>query len=158
MPVYPVRSYFNIGMEGDFKVIQTYKSKWVLDNPTLSGNYANRRVQMLSMKLPYKLYPLVKRITTLSQLVGSKAKLIIDSEGKLINWVKTTFYRVEVCKVLSISRTTTGKFLCYIQGFEASLLMESYSPYVSVINVEGSPVLFDIHETRPENPRTRVKL
>lgn len=158
MPVYPVRSYFSIGMEGDFKVIQTYKSKWVLDNPSLSGNYASRRVQMLSMKLPYKLYPLVKRITTLSQLIGSKSKLIIDSEGKLINWVKTTFYRVEVCKVLSISRTSTGKFLCYIQGFEASLLMDSYSPYVSVINVEGSPVLFDIHETRPEKPRTRVKL
>lgn len=158
MPVYIVRAYFAIMTEGDFKVVQTYKSKWVLDNPTLQGNYASRRVQMLSMKLPYKLYPLTKRITTISQLVACKAKLIIDAEGKLINWVKSTFYKIEICKVLSVSRTSTGKYLCYIQGYDASLLLDTYSQYVSVINVEGSPVLFDTHETRPDKSRIRIKL
>lgn len=158
MPVYIVRAYFDILTEGNYKVVQTYKSKWVLDNTTLEGSYASRRVQMLSMSLPYKLYPLNKRITTLAQLVNSKAKLVIDADGKLIKWVKTKYYNIEVCKVLSVSRTVTGKYLCYIQGYESSILVDKYTQYVSVINMEGSPVLFDVHETRPEQSRIRVKL
>jgi hypothetical protein len=158
LPVYEVRSYYDISMEGDFRVIQTFKSKWVLDNPSLSGTYAIRRLKMRGMKLPYKLYPMNKRITTLSQLVQSKAKFLIDTEGKLLRWVKTKLYPVEVCRVVSVSSTSTGAFLTYIRGFEVPLLLEAKCNFVSIINVDGSPVLFDLHETRPENPRHRVKL
>lgn len=159
LPVYEVRAYFNIAMEGEFKVIHTFRNKWVLDCPSIEGNYFTRRTILSSVdNLPYRLYPLRKRISSMSQLVNSKAQKLIDAEGRLFNWVKTKYYNIEVKKVLTSTRTASGKHQCFIQGFGTPLVLDTHCQYVSIINVEGSPVLFDVHETKPEKPRTRVKL
>lgn len=158
LPVYAVRAYEDLFEEGDFLIMQTHMTRWVLDCPSLGGTYYQRRTKMLGMDLPYKLYPLNKRITTLSQLIHSKAKLLIDENGKLLKWKKERMYKVEVRKVLSHHQTTTGTWICYAQGFQSPFELQQPAAYVSIINVAGSPVIFDVHDSVPESPRIRVKL
>lgn len=158
LPVYAVRAYEDLFEEGDFIIIQTHKSRWVLDCPDLEGTYYQRRTKMLGMEMPYKLYPLKKRITTLAQLVNSNSKLLIDESGKLLKWKKEKMYRIEVRKIVSHHQTPTGSWVCYAQGFPTPFMLKKAYGYVSIINVAGSPVIFDVHETMPETHRTRVKL
>ncbi|QFR57714.1 hypothetical protein CPT_Slocum_157 [Serratia phage Slocum] len=158
LPVYAVRAYEELFDEGDFLIVQTQKARWVLDCPSLEGTYYERRLMMLGMDLPYKLYPLKKRISTISQLIHSQSRLLIDEQGRLLKWKKEKMYSIEVKKILSRYRTQKGTWVCYAQGFQSPFELSGYYEYVSIINVAGSPIVFDVHESMPETPRLRVKL
>lgn len=158
LPVYVIRAYVSIFMEGNFKVIQTHFTRWVLDCPDLEGDYFKRRVAMVGMELPYKLYPLKKQISTLAQLVHTNPKLVIDREGKMHKWVKTKMYKIQVKPVVSVHKSVKGTWICYIQGYHTPIVVTKPPKYISIIDMMGSPILFDTHEGLPESPRLRVKL
>lgn len=66
-PLYEIRKYIEITTEGNLRIIQTARNKYVLD--VLDTNeplYSKRRLLMLSMELPYKIYPLTKRFDNLA--------------------------------------------------------------------------------------------
>lgn len=108
-PLYAIRAYESIDLEGDWTIISTFHSKFVLDNKSLEGNYWQRRVRMLDIELPYKLYPMREKFSTVSQVVNSKRRLFVDSEGKLFKYKPTVFYKIQYEKVRLSWTTDSGK-------------------------------------------------
>lgn len=160
LPVYILRAYEEIKTEGDFTIVCTAFTRYVLDNKKLSGTFSQRRLQLVGMKdkLPYKLYPIRGAITMLSQLVASNKKHFVDSEGNIIKWNKTTFYRVVTEKVISSTQIFNGKYQCYTQNVHHPFILAYPPKYISYILVSSSPVIYAVHQEEPESPRHRVKL
>ncbi len=160
LPLYEVRSFFRKSKEGNYTIIQTHYTKYVLDDETLPGNYWERRLALRCNEkaLPYKLYPLKRRITSLSQLARSKADMYINSKGKLVRHAKERFYNIEVHKVLSSVQVYNGKWQNYIREAPFPFITDSPASHLSVIKARGSYWLFDVHDTEPEERRYRVKL
>lgn len=158
LPIYEVRPYFKKLVEGEFVVLQTNYNKYVLDMPSLEGDYWARRLALSCMDLPYKLYPLYKRISTLNQLAKSKSKLFIDSQGKLFRHTKTKFHNIEVHKVIACHQIYNGKWQNYCRGVPHPFITDTPASYLSLIKMGNSHLLFDIHETEPPERRYRVKL
>lgn len=158
LPVYIVRAFYSKFEEGDYVILQTEFNRYVLDNPKLEGDYATRRLKMLSMDLPYKLYPLTKRISTLSQLANCKAKYFITEEGQLLEHKKTTFYRVVLKKVISSAQIFNGKYQCYVSGIHTPFVLREPAQYLSLILIGNSYYVFDTHQSKPDKVRQRVKI
>lgn len=112
-PLYEIRKYIEITTEGCLRIIQTAKSKYVLD--VLDTNeplYSKRRLLMLSMELPYKIYPLTKRFDNLAQLVnGARGKMFINSLGRLVQWDKKVSRRIITRKIVRYWETEGGYML-----------------------------------------------
>lgn len=159
LPLYEVRSFFRKSTEGEYVIIQTHYTKYVLDKPSLGGTYWERRLQLRCSKdLPYKLYPLKKRISTLVQLAKSKAHMYINSSGKLLRHRKDRFYNIDVKRVLNSSQIYNGKWQNYVSGVPYPFISDSPASFLSIINAMGAYWLFDIHYEEPEHRRYRVKL
>lgn len=160
LPLYEVRSFFRKSKEGRYTVIQTHYTKYVLDDDTLPGTYWERRLYLRchEEQLPYKLYPLKRQISTLSQLARTKANMFVDKTGKLIKHVKEKFYNIDVYRVLQSVQIYNGKWQNYVRGISFPFLTDSPAQYLSIIKAKGSYWLFDIHYDKPEVRRYRVKL
>lgn len=160
LPVYVMRGYDEISTEGEFTVITTRYDRYILDQKNLPGNYAQRRLSLFSRrsKLPYKIYPLKKRVEYLSQLVGSGKKVFIDSNGRLIKWKPQTMYKIVTSKVLTCTRIFNGKYQCYLRGVPYPFVLSKPANYISYILFKGVPVIFGVYDEEPQPPRLRVKL
>lgn len=162
LPLYPIREYESISVEGKYKVIQTSRTRWVLDCPSLEGNYLERRMTMLSMTLPYKMYPLYKGYNTISDVLvnRSKSKKYIDIEGKLHSWKPTAFYKTKSYKLTAKWIPRTKPVLCF--ALEPSCEIYSINipnfvaNYARVVELGNRRILFDVTEERM--PDTRIKL
>ncbi len=159
LPVYEVRAYISRMEEGKYIVLQTRFSKYVLDCPTLVGDYADRRLQLLSDQAkPYKLYPLKNRISTLSQLINSKHSRFITESGQLIQYKKNKYYNI-ICKsVVSCTQIYNGKYQCYLSGINTPFITKNPYKYLSVIELKNSYILFDVHNEKPDKIRYRIKI
>ncbi|AFQ22276.1 hypothetical protein My1_117 [Pectobacterium phage My1] len=161
LPIYALRQYEEMVKEGDYLVVVSRFDKYILDNPSLEGNFRQRRLKLAITpkgELPYKLYKLKKEFSTLSQIVLSKSKVFIDSSGKVFNRLKAKYYQIEVKRVLSGSRLFNGKYQCFVRGINTPFILHHIPKWVSVIKYKNSFVLFDVHEERPESPRLRIKI
>ncbi|QCW23768.1 hypothetical protein AAS21_gp30 [Pantoea phage vB_PagS_AAS21] len=159
LPVYEVRAYFSKTEEGKYIVLQTRFSKYVLDCPSLVGDYADRRLQLLSdHNKPYKLYPLRNRISTLSQLLKSKNSTFITEKGELIKYKKNKYYDIVCKRVVSCTQIYNGKYQCYLPGINTPFVTRNPYEYLSVIELKNSYVLFDVHTEKPEKVRYRIKI
>lgn len=161
-PLYAVRKYECIFFEGDFKVIQTAKTRYVLDIPSLGGDYSERRMEMLKMKLPYRSYPLSKRITMLSQMVEHRKqyKTYIDADGKLVTWNPKNYHK-------ALSYLITEKWvakelprLCFAIEPSCEIydidLPNYVAKYARVVHINNRRILYDVTEERM--PDSRVKI
>lgn len=160
LPVYIMRGYDRVFTEGDLSIVETPFDRYVLDNPSLPGNYAQRRLFLFadSKNLPYKLYPLRKQIKYLSQMVASGKSNFIDSTGKLFKWKKSKFYKIETARVLTCNRIFNGKYQIYVKNVPFPFILPEPANYISYILVSGSPVVYGVYEEEPESPRLRVKI
>lgn len=160
LPVYVMRAYEKISTEGDFTVITTAFDRYVLDKPSLPGNYAQRRLFLFaeSSKLPYKLYPLRRQIRYLSQMVGSGKSDFIDSTGRVFKWRKSKFYQIETARVLVCNQIFNGKFQAYVKNVPYPFVLSEPAEYISYMLVNGSPVVYGVYDEEPETPRLRVKI
>lgn len=160
LPAYILRDYERIFKEGDFLIIETYYNRYVLDKPSLPGEYAQRRIALIGMKqdLPYKLYPLSKRIEFLSQLVASKKKQLIDSTGRIVNWKPKKMYKITTAKVLSCTQIFNGKYQHFLRGVPYPFILRNPVNYISYVLFRGVPVIFGAYEEEPMPPRLRVKI
>ena len=160
LPVYVMRGYDKISTEGDFTIVTTVYNRYVLDNKSLPGNFAQRRLFLYGEgpKLPYKLYPLKSQIKYLSQMVASGKSDFIDSTGKLFKWKKSKFYKVETAKVLTCNRIYNGKYQVYVKNVPYPFILSEPAEYISYILVTGSPVIYAVYDEEPESPRLRVKI
>lgn len=158
LPAYVMRGFVDKFMENGFVIIQSHITRYVFDMPSLPGNYAKRRLLLSSMELPYKLYPLRKRITTISQLIKSGAKYIITPDGDIRRVRRTKFYPIEVKRVSISNQTFNGTYQNFVKGSLSPIITDCEAKYISVVNYNGALVVFDVHREYPETRRYRVKL
>lgn len=112
-PLYEIRKYIAITVEGNLRIIQTARNKYVLDVlDTEEPLYSKRRILLLSMELPYKIYPLTKRFDNLAQLVNSaRGKMFINPLGRLVQWDKKVTRKIITRRIVKYWKTDGGYIL-----------------------------------------------
>ena len=101
LPLWAMRDYHDIWVEGNFKIIQTHSTRYVLDILNLEGNYWTRRLKSLDMILPYKLYPLKKRFEFVDQIVTHKNRKFIDENCTVIIYKPTRFMQLKTDRIIA---------------------------------------------------------
>lgn len=157
-PLYEIRGYVDLFDEDGYKIIQTNRNRYVLDYAAESSSlYVDRRIRLLGRIIPYELYPLNKRIETISQMMLSKVKTFIDKKGKLVSWKPTTFYPVVCVPIKSTWITAKGYMGIELKGLSTKFIITPGDyKYAQVIQVGEKNILFDLCEEM--RPRTRKKL
>lgn len=158
-PLYVVRGFNRKFEENGYTCLETYYDRYVLDKPSLPGDYSSRRIQLLADETkPYKLYKIKYACNTLSQIVNCKSKEFIDLEGNLVKFKKTKFYNIIYKKVISCIQIYNGKYQCYVHGVNSPFITKAPYNYLSLVEYNRSFVLFDVHDEMPEVIRHRIKL
>jgi hypothetical protein len=160
-PLYIVRQWNDIDTEGKYRVISTYRAKYVLDCPELEGDYWARRMKLLSMELPYRLYPLNVRITgirSLLQQVVKKRRFFIDGEGKVHNYKPQRFYPLVYERITSRWATTTGTYAFKCRGSSTTFINDENHNYshLGYIEVEGRQVLYELCWKKKRDTRRKL--
>lgn len=158
-PLYIVRGFNRKFEENGYICLETYYDRYVLDKPSLSGDYVLRRMQLLADdNKPYKLYKLRYSVNTLSQAIHARTKDFIDEEGNLFTLKKTKFSRIIYKKVVSCVRIFNGKYQCYVSGVNTPFITKEPYNYLALVHYNNSFVLFDVHDEMPEHIKHRIKL
>ena len=159
-PLYEVRGYLKIETQGTLKILHTVFNSYLLDDTSLEGSYSVRRIRLagLGKNIEYKLYPLNKQFTKLSQVIANKSKVFIDSDANIFKWRKEKMYPIKLCRVLHSNQIYNGKYHLYVKDVNYPIISDSPANYVSLVDMGTSFQLFDVHDARPEKPRTRVKI
>ncbi|BBL19295.1 hypothetical protein KIT04_126 [Vibrio phage KIT04] len=142
-------------MFGEFVLITSKYREYILDCPTLEGNFAERRVQLLAMDLEFKIYPLRERFTSISQLVNSKRRWFIDSEGNIVRYKPQKFYHIKYAKVLRADTTWNGKYRLMTK-LPVPFVTETVADYIGYIQVGSAFYLYEL--TNEKKPVTRKKI
>lgn len=153
-PVYAMRPYISLFEEPPYTVVETRFDRYVLDMPTLEGNYWERRITLLGMDTGYRLYPLKEKFHTIAQILRSKRREFIDSDGKLWKLKKDKYYKCKSYAVLHASTTWTGKKLLSTRA--GNFVADDVYKYVTVIETPIGKIVFD-YSNEPTT-RTRVKI
>lgn len=158
-PLYLVRGFNRKFEENGYTCLETYYDRYVLDNTSLEGDYASRRIRLLAdNNKPYKLYKLKYSINTLSQAINSRNKTFIDEDGQLFTLKKTKFNRVIYKKVVSSVRIFNGKFQCYVTGIPTPFITKEPYNILALVHYNNSFVLFDVLNEMPTQIKHRIKL
>lgn len=158
LPLYAMRSFYEITKEGDFDIVSTYRSKYVLDCKSLGGTFATRRLKMLGMKLPYRVYPINIRIETFSQLVSCGRKKFIDVDGTVHTWKPSKFFPV-VCYPISFRWVTAkGKTIIIPKELNTKFILSRDLGYthVQVIKVGRLNLLYDVGFEHVRTTRKKI--
>lgn len=158
-PIYALRQYVSIYEEGMYKIIETHKCRWVLDHkyPT-DNNYWERRLQLLTDPfIPYKLYPLKKKVTSLAQMLRLNTRHFIDGEGTIHVYTKSTFYKLKYAKIEAKWKTAKGYTAIKSREVPTTYIIkdEGYSHF-GYIKVGRRFELYELcYEEKPER---RIKI
>jgi len=162
LPLYPLRGYELIFEVAGFKIVQTLKTRWVLDCPELEGDYFQRRMQLLAMDLPYKLYPLRDGVHTMGELISlrRRTKKFIDKNGTIQEWSPTKYYKAKSKPIVAKWIPNHVPKLCFALGDVSEIFSINLPNYVAnyarVIEIGNRRILYDVTEERM--PDTRIKL
>lgn len=115
-PLYALRAYESIEEVDGFRLVHTHVNTYVLDVLDLEGDYFERRLQMLGVDLPYKLYPINKRYETVAQVAKSTDKVFINSRGTVFSYQPTRFYPIIYDKIRYKERKGTGYSMCWFKN------------------------------------------
>jgi hypothetical protein len=150
-PLYALRKYDNIYTEDQYTLITTYYATYILDMPSLDGNYYARRLALMCMELPYKLYALKERFTTIPQLINTTRTMLIDSDGRVFKYKKSRWLKVEYTKVLSNDQTHKGKYRISTKLSDC-FISDTPAAYIGYI-IDGHSIL--LYEICTELKKTR---
>ncbi len=129
LPLWAMRDFDTIFMEGEFKVIQTHKTRYVLDIPHLEGSYWDRRLKSLDMILPYKLYPLKKRFEYIDQVLQHKCRKFIDKEGTPLIYKPTRFIELKTDRILAGWQARNGDTMFKVHNCPRTFRASSIEGY-----------------------------
>jgi len=147
-PVFLIGKHEKIYSEDGIAYIELSNGKvQILDNKNLGGNFAARR-RKIKNKYSFK-----GTCFTIQQLLKSKYLYFCDNTGKVYKYKKTKFVSVVCKKVKSFSRVEGKGYLLELEGisypFLVSAMVYSFQPYVQLIKLGGSYLIFDFcHEYR----------
>lgn len=161
-PLYEIRKYVKITTEGNLRIIQTARNKYVLDVlNTEEPLYSKRRLLMLSMGLPYKIYPLTKRFDNLAQLVnGARGKMFINSLGRLVQWDKKVSRRIITRRIVKYWETEGGYILVASEtGLQYFVSASEYNlePYIELLCSNNTEIFLRVLD-REDLSRSRKKI
>ena len=142
LPLYALRAYEEIWEEGGYTLISTNWRTYVLDCKSLEGDYSHRRLQLMVMELPHKLYRIDERFRTLPQLILTKRTNMLDKDGNVVRYRKSKWLNVEYTKVLRNDQTWKGNYRLMTK-LNAVFLSDTPSAYVGYIRHGHSIILFE---------------
>lgn len=164
-PLYELRGYTDIHDEGIYRVVQTPKTRWVLDyvdEYKTDELYENRRIQLKTDRFrPYELYPLYTRMTTPGQVLLSRKSKFIDKYGKILTYIPSQFCDIEIVKISyswRVSHSTRAyKILPYNRTF---ISYDGEFTHLAYVKLGKRFILVDlIHSDKlPEYTKKRKKL
>ena len=156
MPLYALRAYEDIWEDpSGFTLISTHYRTYVLDYKGLEGNYAGRRLQLMTMELPYKLYRIDERFSNLGQLILTKRTKMLDKDGNVIKYRKSRFVKVEYTKVLRSEQTWKGTYRL-VTKLSSVFIADHPVAYIGYIKDGMSHILIE-YSDELKKPR-RVKI
>jgi hypothetical protein len=149
-PVYKLRQYIN--MEHtllDVIKIQTIKGTYILDDTSLSGTFAQRRLQLRNHYSELKPYKLKDQILYLRQLIKYPSKTkFIDSDGHLFEYNKgKKFFKVKSYKITRYNERNNWGYL-YLDSLEQPFMVTQpltfETKYASIMHTDKGLLLYDL--------------
>lgn len=154
-PLYALRANFGRVEDPPYILINSRYRQYILDMPSLPGNYFERRLKLAEMDTGLPLYPLKEKYTTIAQILRNpRRREFIDSDGKIWKISKCKTYPISSHKVLHRSRTWNGKYL--LQTKVGNFVTSEAGDYVVVVDTPKGRILFDVSDKPSE--RVRIKL
>lgn len=127
-PLYAIRKYVEISVEGEYKIICTRLTKYVLDFSESSiASYSHRRLELLRRTLPYKIYPIRHILTTHRELVGLSGKLFYTDSGKLLKYKASVFYALVPALIESSWLDSSGYSNIKVRGYSTIFKSNAYN-------------------------------
>ena len=128
-PLYLIRKYVSIEIEGPYKVITTAKNRYILDFAVVNcgSSYSSRRLELLKLNLPYSLYPINYIIREQKDLIGLSGKLMYSDTGKLHKYVAKHFYGINAALVESSWYNDQGYSMIKVKGFSTIFKTNKYN-------------------------------
>ncbi|WBU76478.1 hypothetical protein CHLORIS_46 [Vibrio phage Chloris] len=155
-PLYALRAYEDIREFEEFVLISSKYREYILDCPSLEGNYAERRTKLLGFTdLEFKVYPLRERFTSLSQLANSKRRWFIDADGTIVRYKPSKFYHIKYAKVLRADRTWNGYYRL-MTNLPVAFVTEQVADYVGYIQVGSAFYLYELSSGRKATTRKKL--
>lgn len=162
-PLYKLRQHQNIETTPLGKVkVTSIKGTKILDDKSLSGNFIERRIKMVSKYDKKEIYKLKEEVTLLRQLIKYKTGTVfIDREGKLLKYKKSTkLYKVKCYKIEKAKRINDTTTVIYLNGFEQELivygLFKNNTKYASIMYTTWGPLLYDLTTERHDMYRRKI--
>jgi hypothetical protein len=160
-PLFEIRGYIDLFYEGNYRCIQTNKTRWVLDyKHKTDESYARRRIQLKTDAFrPYRVYPLYKMHSRAGSLMRSKHREFIDSRGKLIKPQK--FYKIHIARIRASWITLTGNRAYRVLETSRTFVAEDGEfTHLCYIKIGKRRVLYDLlhKEDLPDYSSIRIKL
>lgn len=164
-PLFEMRQYEQKFEEGNYVILQTHKTRWVLDYKfKTDGDYLDRRLKLKTDPLmPYKLYPLYKMYSTIGQIIKSKKRNFIDCDGRLVKYKPSRFYDIHIEKIRASWITLTGHRAYRVLGTSHTFIFaDGEYTHLAYIKIGKRVVLFDVLSlpkgTEDIKRATRVKI
>lgn len=158
LPLWAIRDYESIFEESGFKIIQTHKTRYVLDIPYLEGNYWDRRLKSLDMLLPYKLYPLKKRFEFIEQIITHKNRKFIDSEGNLLIYKPTRFIELKTDPIIAYWEARNGDTMFKVQNCPRTFRASSIEGFKYLTYAKDTNKFYMYKLTNEASKPTRRKI
>ncbi|MGL4519192.1 MAG: hypothetical protein ACRCUJ_05610 [Phocaeicola sp.] len=159
LPLFPMRQSTSIEREGTRTYITTYYDKYILDDSSLEGSYAERRL-FLSFGQDYKLYPLKYICNTMAEVVNSGATRFINNEGRMFTWKKTKSYLVIPRSILQTNQLGLNKYELFYKLPEGGISRSvSSKPHKYVHLIKLGPMCYmpyDYGETAECSQRKKL--
>jgi len=162
-PIYEIRKYVDKFEEGNYIVIQTNRTRWVLDYKyKTDDDYAIRRMKLKTDPLcPYKVYPLYKMHRTIGQVIRSKHREFIDSAGRMIKYKPAKFYTIKIAKIRASWLTQTGhRAYKVLETNKTFVSIDGQYTHIAYVEVGRRTFLIDLitSEELPEFKTVRTKI
>jgi len=154
-----MREYTDLFNEGRFKIIQTAKTRYVLDYVESDiAAYAMRRVALLGEnELPYRLYNIKFMLTDINQIISSKHRLFLDVHGNMVRWKPTKFYPVTCHRIQARWETDIGNTAIRLHKVPTTFVVSDADyTYAQVVRIGGSYVLYTLCNDMRKPTRKKV--
>lgn len=163
-PLYKLRKYDEIySTPLGIKKIRTYFDEYILDDPSLPGDYEERRIRLIQRYGKKKVYKLTERVDLLRQLVKYKSgSKFINLKGEIYEYRKSSkLYPVISVPIIKIDEhgdnwsvlTLKHEHQKFLVGFDVE---RKNIKYASLMITEYGPFLYDLTKEPHDSYKRKI--
>lgn len=112
-PVYPIPKYDRKYEKDGTVYIETRCHRFIFDIPSLEGDYFERREKMVTMDLPYPIYPLKGKCLNPAHLKVSGTNIFVGKSGNLFKYKHTNRVPLQNVAVHNYSISEQGNHILH---------------------------------------------